>query len=836
MRAAGVAVVAGVHFESPIIAWRRTVSERAPFLSFDSFSVAAVHEAPPAARTNLPSRSPFLSVYELEDGEDPQAQALRETYATLMHELDDEEFDEALFELQCRGRAMHDAQLALGRPRAEADRLVTQHFSRLMQASESMVDTMAREFAPRERGGIVEQEIDTYVQSYAPPANLDPEFEEFFGKLVKKIGGAVKTVAKKAIKGVAQLALGPALNLIKGAVKPILKRVLEWAIGKLPVALQPVAQRLAQKLGFAKPVPQAAPQMPGTDAAASTGDPAMAAASGDVDAALQAAAGDDAATAQEELNGHIAAALLAEDEVELELEAAQFSSPAAMLAPATFAELDDARERLISELAALGDNESAEPHIQNFLPAILPALRIGLRIVGRQRVVNFLGGLLAGLVGKLVGPQNSQALGRAIADAGLKLMSLEMSEAESERLAPAAVAATLEETIGRAAAFPDEVLDDPELLEGYTLEAFEHAAAANLPAIFSESTYRRRPDLLEAGVNAGWILLPLRGPKRYKRCTRTFNVRVSPHLAEEVQSFEGAALADHIQDQLGVEEGEHVDAQVHLYEALPGSTLADIARGEREVLGGGLSDEANLVQLHPLTPQASAALLGKAGLGRAMPMHAHGRRLWGGQRFYHLGTGRRPLLVPGHQRRGRVRRLLNVNLTVDGVQDQARLCVFISEVKAQKLAANLRQSANLGQLTATFQRTIGRRIASIFRGQAPRRLKIVHGGLRPGNSPARALRNLPPAAAQAFVGKLQGWLTQGFAEFVKAQSQRIIAATEDAADGITLVFTVEHPPGLKALGQALTEQGTSGSAIAEAVSAGTAPAVRVEVHAGRRCG
>jgi hypothetical protein len=403
-------------------------------------------------------------------------------------------------------------------------------------------------------------------------------------------------------------------------------------------------------------------------------------------------------------------------------------------------------------------------------------------------------------------------------------------------VAPAAVAATIEETIGRVAAFPDEVLDNQELLEGFTLEAFEQAAAANLPAIFSEATYRRRPDLLEAGINAGWVLLPLRGPKRYKRCTRTFNVRVSPHLAEQVQSFEDAVLADHLQDQLGMEEGEQVDAQVHLYEALPGTTLADIAHGERETLGGGLSDEVNVAQLHPLTPQASAALLGKVGLGRAMPQHMNGRHLWGGQRFYHLGTGRRPLLVPGQHRRMRVRRLLGVNLTLDGVQDQARVCVFISEVKAQKLAASLRQGANLGQLTAGFQRTVGKHVAGIFRGQATRRLRIVHAGLEPGQSRARALRNLPPVATQAFVGKLQGWLTQGFADFIKAHSQRVTAATEDAADGITLAFTIEHPPGLKALGQALTDRGTAGSAIAEAVSGGAAPAVRVEVHAGRRCG
>ena len=96
--------------------------------------------------------------------------------------------------------------------------------------------------------------------------------------------------------------------------------------------------------------------------------------------------------------------------------------------------------------------------------------------------------------------------------------------------------------------------------------------------------------------------------------------------------------------------------------------------------------------------------------------------------------------------------------------------------------------------------------------------------------------NLPPIATQTFVAKLQAWLVQAFAEFIKAQVPRVIAATEDAADGITLVFTLEHPPGLKALGQAMMERGAAGSAIADAISKGAAPTVRVEVFAGRRCG
>ena len=134
------------------------------------------------------------------------------------------------------------------------------------------------------------------------------------------------------------------------------------------------------------------------------------------------------------------------------------------------------------------------------------------------------------------------------------------------------------------------MLDNQELLEGFALEAFEQAAAANLPPVLSEAVYRERPDLLESqSVKTCWIMLPLRRRKRYKKCGRTFKVRISPYMADEIESFEGP-LADYLQDQLGVEEGAEVEAEVHLYETLPGTTLADIAREESETPGMGTAE------------------------------------------------------------------------------------------------------------------------------------------------------------------------------------------------------------------------------------------------------
>ncbi len=790
-------------------------------------SFAVAEETPPAgpARSGLLPRSPFLSVYELEPGAGAVAgnDPVREAFAALVDQLHDEEFDEALNGLGSQARAMHHEQLAQGTPREQADRLVMQHFAPLIHESEAAVDAMSREFAHRDEAGLVDREIESFVADYTPP-NLDPQFEHFFGKLIKKVGRVAKAAVGTAWRGLRQVALGPLFKALRAALKPVLNRVLQKAIGRLPAPVQPAARLLAGKLGLSVATPAADTPAPTTAA------PAPAAIE-PTDTAVADSAGADSPTAQQELDERFASALLAHDEVELEMESAQAQMAAADAVP-VFAELDDAREHFIQRLADLKDGEDPAPALENFLPAVLPALKLGVRLAGRQRVVNLLSGLMARLIGKLIGPSNAPALSRAIVDAGFKLLSLEAPSLQTAPLAASAVAATVEETVGRVAALPDEVLDQPELLEAFALEAFEQAAAANLPALFSQATYRQRPELLEAGVNVGWVMLPLRGPKRYKRCTRTFSVQVSPHMAGEVESFEGAPLSDHLHDRLGMPEGAEVDAQMHLFEALPGSSLADIVRGEKELLGPGLSDEAQTGLLHPLTPQAAAVLLGKPGLGRALPAGMNPHNLAAGQRLFHLAVaGRRPLTVHGRT----LRRLLHINITLDGPQDRLRVCCFVSEAKAQKLALRLRDAGAAAALALGFRRWIGRRLVRAFSVHSMGRLRAVHPALPTGAVRAPNLAALPAGVLQTFAGKLQDVLVGAFAGFAKTQSQRFQAATQDSADGVTFSFEVENMPGMKALLQALADRGATASAVSDALAGATAPTVRVDVQAGHRC-
>ena len=89
---------------------------------------------------------------------------------------------------------------------------------------------------------------------------------------------------------------------------------------------------------------------------------------------------------------------------------------------------------------------------------------------------------------------------------------------------------------------------------------------------------------------------------------------------------------------------------------------------------------------------------------------------------------------------------------------------------------------------------------------------------------------MPPA----FVAKLQEWLTAAFADFVKNNAAKLLAASEDPADGVTLVFTIEHPAGLKELAQALAQKGAATANIAGVIASAAAPTVRVDVVPGQK--
>ena len=432
-----------------------------------------------------------------------------------------------------------------------------------------------------------------------------------------------------------------------------------------------------------------------------------------------------------------------------------------------------ARARFVQELEGLKEGESAAPYVENFLPAVLPAVRIATRLIGRPKIVGFLAGILGKLISKLVGPQQRAGAvarhRRRRAEAG---QPRGREDQEHPRIAASAVAATVEETLAASRRFRIMCSTTRSCSRDSRSRPSSRPRRRTCRRCFSDATYRKRPDLLEGGVNAAWVMLPARRP-RYKRCSRTFNVTITPQMAEAIESFEGAPLSEYFQDQLGMAEGEDVEAEVHLYEVVAGGTAADIARSEDGNAGARLGRRSRGLA----APAADAG--SRRGAARQARSRPHGCRPartcagWRpGQRVFHMVVGRRPLTVPGRRPAAACAGWRGSTSTLDSSRDEVRVCVYFSEVKAQRLAVRLRQQSHAGSLAVAFTRCSPARLPPILHGRGRAGSASCTRALPPGGIGA-ALAQLPAVVPPVFVAKMQEWLVAAFAEFVKTQGAEV---------------------------------------------------------------
>ena len=761
------------------------MNNQAPFIDVGSFIAEEVSREIVEPETSVSPISPFLTLYESEEGGlvDPE----KEDYIAFINELYDEEFDEALAVLVDEAAALYETQFATEQedPQTtgyQAERLLTQHFAPLAAQTEAMFTALAREFSQHDPNSLSEDEIDTIVDRYQPQVELTPNFENFFGKLktaVKKVVKKGVALAKKGISAAAKLGVGPILNKLKALISPMLKRVIQTAIGKLPIHLQPVARKLAERIPYLKELDES------------------------YDSVSEIEETCEVAEIQNEFNQEAANILYAPTEVEQDLELAKVLTE--QQAPYTYpiADLDLARDRFVEKIIHLKEGEDPTPHVENFVPAILPALRIGIRLIGRKKVVDFLAKLLGKLIQKFVGPQYAPALSQAIADAGLRLLQMEATSEDTSGAAASAVTATIEETVQRVASAPDYILENKELLEGFALEAFEQAAAANFPAVLPEEIYRKRPDLGEARKLKGvWVMMPRGRRKRYKKFGRKIPIRISPHKVSVLETFEGISLEEFLEEKLGISPGEEVEAFVHLYEAIPGTRLSDIARQEENA--PGLDSSNALARFQPLTREAASLLLGEPALGRDMgskhPVDLHTPKT--GERFYYLEIpGRRLLTIVEPSGHTKTRRPTQLRLILDFPKNEIRIHLFLGEIRAQEIAVKLRRHAHTGMITMRLRQFIERGLRRATTGSS-KRLKIIHEAVLPTQY-TNAIRRLPSMVLQVLRGRLQEWFIKGLSDHLKQNAAEFIKAAEDMADGVSMVITLGNPPAFPQLRQAI---------------------------------
>jgi hypothetical protein len=338
--------------------------------------------------------SPFVSAYEAGDDVEGPSPQTAELYR-IVRELRDDEFDDALSQLRTEAYDLLAPRLEGEEDMSEyeIEQFYEAHFGPLVRETGRLLDRMAAEMERHELEALTEPEIDQLLEPFEPEATgLSPSFEGFLKKVFTKAKTAVKKVASaarkgvvKAVKTVGKIATAPVaivLKKLKQLVKLLLQKVLKSAIGKLPEPLQDAARQAAQKLfgdKVAKTEDVEESELLAYEGAADGGVGVE-----DTD--------DEIGYLQDEMDLEIANLVLADDETRQDVAIADYETRARRVGTAPYVRLRRARRRFVRELEALGDGQDATPVVERFLPAILPALKLGLELIGRKRVVSTLGG------------------------------------------------------------------------------------------------------------------------------------------------------------------------------------------------------------------------------------------------------------------------------------------------------------------------------------------------------------------------------------------------------------------------------------------------------------
>lgn len=745
---------------------------------------APEQESPPATTVSRSLVTPFSEALASLDEADLDAQA-REA---LVAEFEDEEFAEALEAVADEVAARHLAAAGSWSSGSEAMELSASQaeawVSSLAARADGLLAELEAAFGERPVESLAEGELEAVTGGVVQESPVDAQ-ELFLSALVKKVTKVAKGVAKvvgKGIRAVGRLVpLGKLFGILRKLVRPLLQRVLARAIGKLPPALRPLATKLAARFGGKAAQPSAAastaaasamtaPATAAAPAATVPTDVAAAPASDAPDTAPQDAAASESPWSAEafadELDATLAELLTSPDPAaadrlvaELEFESSVLATP---LGGGPYEALDSARDRLAHAFAEAEPGRPPTTELEQFVPVVMaamPLVKLGVKVVGRQRVVGFLAKALATLVQGMVGPQAAQQLSRHIADAGLRLLGLEIGRPDGPALGAEALVAATEDTVREVLSLPPASLDSELLLEAAVQEAFTAAAVRHFPAAVL------RTDLADGDNPSGgfWVMGPraVRPHYRYKTWTVVQPVRLGRAEARAVVLGEGETLEDRLLE-AGVRSWP-VDAEAHFYELLPGGEVGHLAAFETDGAQDSFAEAAlEFEQLSPSRP-----------LPFPHPRTPPGRGGPAGRRHRPAGTRFVRLVVRG--RRLRRRRRLSVRFDLSAPQPQLRLHLHLGEQVSHELVTHLGKQ-DMTQVVGVLRRFVGEPARAALAERLRRHLGKQ--GIAVTEDASRALANSMAEAVSRVV-----------ANTLPASAQDLAGAARDAKPGVTLTFT-----------------------------------------------
>lgn len=752
-----------------------------------------------------------------------QDRMLAEAFA----ELRDETFDEALaFLAEETEQAVADRFTGESPSSAqERERYADAQLAPIRFESLQYLDSLQSGLAGMDVESLSEEQLNEVLDRFDPETGeLTLAGEEFIGSLVRKAKSAVKFVANaakgvgKAVGKVAGAALGPILQKLRGLINPLLRRVLSFAIGRLPAALQPAARTLAARF---------------TSEAGEGEEESL------DEAPMSPANLTDVEALAESFDAALAEAMVgdATGEADGELESFETLDGAYGMEGRELERLALARGELIDRLRTAQDEEDLAPAVEQFVPALLGALRLGINLVGRPKVVGFLARYVGQLIRGWVGPQLSEPLSNAIVDTGLRLISLEAelgeaAGARADEAGPVALASVVEDTVRRLAENEDYIYDNEDLMQLATAEAFSQAVATHFPPQFVRPALQQAPSL-----GGTFIARRPRSVRTYRKYSRIPEIEVTTQIADALPTFGGSNVGAALR---AAGATFPIRARMHIYQAAPGTTLPRMMRVDRATAGGGRS-YVTASNVHPLTPGAAGLLLREPQLGVAVPAgYLRSRhRIAVGQRFYVLepigAAGALALPVSAASREVAQRLAPSRAWTVVN-RRQSRITVgfYLSEAEAQRITAAIRQgsggAALLQALTAAYR--------AMDKSTSPQgHIRI----LREDGEDLEALvpplgklagRLLPPSSAAFLRRRLRAWVLPALANWVKANAEAFARAAGHPDPGVTVRVRLTAVPGLNLLGQGMKALPGGGVAGALSTLRGT-PSISISVTPGR---
>ncbi|MFZ0456800.1 MAG: hypothetical protein WAM24_23825 [Ignavibacteriaceae bacterium] len=767
--------------------------------------------------------NPFKSTFEMPETAGA-ATPDKEAYTELLAELNDSEFETALYNLAAEAEDTYSSKISdetsMGNSFIPyAAQQINQYLEPLAMESERMIDRVSQHFTGNDLSDQNEASIEQFFNNLlAEEREFTPAQEQFFGSLFNKVKSVVKSginLAKKGISAVGKLLpINIILGKLKKLIRPLLERVLKFAINKLPKNFRPYAQTLAKKMLNLE------------TSYAGQGDQNYSPTSADLE------------SIQYELDNNIANLVFSSDENESENYIQDYlSSPESFEREFSYEtggldipDIETARQKFINELKNLNEGESPQPAIENFLPAVLlaaqPIIKMAISIIGRPRIINFLAGLLSKLVARYI-PQNiAKPLSAKIIDIGMSAIGFETYETNRNDLAYEAIANTIEETVNNMGTLNEALLNDQENLTSLALESFEDAAADSFPPSYIKEELRktRQPGL--------WVLKPRKGPRHYyKKFTHVFSVNIDPAAAKSITSFKGVPLANFLQDKLGLDASKPVQARAHLYEAIEGTLLSRISRSEN-VPGLGKTQPFGWVQLHPLTVQAASLLLHEPRIGKKIPDQflKSRHKTFVGERLYYLEINGAKLKLPHIVKRkidivaaGRkietgkaaVPRSSDVQGVINLIRSEIRFNYYFSEEDAKSIVEKLNRNDYLGA-SITIRHSVKNVLNDLLIRNVSHKVKIIHEAVPEmyidniseenfslpaaiGSLALNAGKEVLTKIVEKLVEKVSDLAYNAVVNYFKARSAEFKEAQALPDDGVTVKIIWSNIPGMSSI-------------------------------------